>query len=87
VRKSSLPAVTNRDLLKRTLRHRPDRIIVARGAGGEAYDLLKALNTGHAGTLSTIHANSAAQAWRAWHPASCKRAWTCPIRRFRVRGG
>jgi pilus assembly protein CpaF len=59
---SNLPAVTIRDLLKATLRHRPDRIIVGEVRGGEAYDLLQALNTGHAGTLSTIHANSAAQA-------------------------
>lgn len=57
-----VPAVTIRDLLKATLRHRPDRIIVGEIRGGEAFDLLQALNTGHSGTLSTIHANSAAQA-------------------------
>ena len=57
-----LPAVTIRDLLRATLRLRPDRIIVGEVRGGEAYDLLQALNTGHAGTLSTIHANSAQQA-------------------------
>ena len=57
-----MPPVTIRDLLKATLRHRPDRIIVGEVRGGEAYDLLQALNTGHAGTLSTIHANSATQA-------------------------
>lgn len=57
-----VPAVTIRELLKATLRHRPDRIIVGEVRGGEAYDLLQALNTGHAGTLSTIHANSAQQA-------------------------
>ena len=57
-----LPAVTIRDLLRATLRHRPDRVIVGEVRGGEAYDLLQALNTGHAGTLSTIHANSASQA-------------------------
>jgi pilus assembly protein CpaF len=57
-----LPAVTIRDLLRATLRHRPDRIIVGEVRGGEAFDLLQALNTGHAGTLSTIHANSAEQA-------------------------
>jgi len=57
-----LPAVTIRDLLKATLRHRPDRIIVGEVRSGEAYDLLQALNTGHAGSLSTIHANSASQA-------------------------
>jgi pilus assembly protein CpaF len=57
-----IPAVTIRDLLKATLRHRPDRIILGEVRGGEAFDLLQALNTGHSGTLSTIHANSAQQA-------------------------
>jgi pilus assembly protein CpaF len=56
------PAIAIRDLLRATLRHRPDRIIVGEVRGGEAFDLLQALNTGHAGSLSTIHANSAAQA-------------------------
>ncbi len=58
---NGLPAVTIRDLLKATLRHRPDRIIVGEIRGGEAFDLLQLLNTGHGGTISTIHANSAAQ--------------------------
>jgi pilus assembly protein CpaF len=53
--------VTIRDLLKATLRHRPDRIILGEIRGGEAFDLLQLLNTGHSGTLSTVHANSAAQ--------------------------
>ena len=57
-----LPAVAIRDLLRACLRHRPDRIIVGEVRGGEAFDLLQALNTGHSGTLSTIHANSATQA-------------------------
>jgi pilus assembly protein CpaF len=57
-----LPAVTIADLLRTTLRLRPDRILLGEVRGGEAFDLLQALNTGHAGTLSTIHANSAAQA-------------------------
>jgi len=52
-------AVTVRDLLKAALRHRPDRIVVGEVRGGEAFDLLQALNTGHGGSLSTIHANSA----------------------------
>ena len=56
------PAVTVRDLLRATMRHRPDRIILGEVRGGEAFDLLQALNTGHSGTLSTIHANSAEQA-------------------------
>jgi pilus assembly protein CpaF len=59
---SGLPAVTIRDLLRATLRHRPDRIILGEVRGGEAFDLLQALNTGHSGTISTIHANSAEQA-------------------------
>ena len=54
-----LPAVTIRDLLRQTLRLRPDRIILGEVRGAEAFDLLQALNTGHTGTLSTIHANSA----------------------------
>jgi pilus assembly protein CpaF len=53
------PAVTIRDLLRATLRHRPDRIIVGEVRGGEAFDLLQTLNTGHSGSLSTIHANCA----------------------------
>ncbi|MHB8525817.1 MAG: CpaF family protein [Candidatus Acidiferrales bacterium] len=57
-----LPAVTIRDLLKASLRHRPDRIILGEIRGGEAFDLLQLLNTGHSGTLSSVHASSAAQA-------------------------
>jgi len=51
--------VTMRDLIKSSLRMRPDRIVVGEVRGGEAVDLLQALNTGHDGSLSTIHANSA----------------------------
>ena len=57
-----LPAVTISDLVRATLRHRPDRIIVGEVRGPEAFDLLQALNTGHLGSLSTIHGNSAEQA-------------------------
>jgi pilus assembly protein CpaF len=57
-----LPAVTIADLLRATLRHRPDRILVGEVRGAEAFDLLQALNTGHLGSLSTIHANSPEQA-------------------------
>jgi pilus assembly protein CpaF len=57
-----MPAVTIADLLRGTLRHRPDRILVGEVRGPEAFDLLQALNTGHLGSLSTIHANSAEQA-------------------------
>jgi len=53
------PGVPIRELLRATLRLRPDRIILGEVRGGEAFDLLQALNTGHSGSLSTIHANSA----------------------------
>jgi pilus assembly protein CpaF len=58
---NGLPAVTIRDLLKASLRHRPDRIILGEIRGGEAFDLLQLLNTGHSGSLSTVHATSAKQ--------------------------
>ncbi len=50
--------VTIRDLLHSSLRMRPDRIIIGEIRGGEAFDLLQAMNTGHGGSMSTIHANS-----------------------------
>lgn len=56
------PAVTIRDLVRATLRYRPDRIILGEVRGGEAFDLAQALNTGHAGSITTIHANTAALA-------------------------
>jgi pilus assembly protein CpaF len=55
------PGVSIRDLLKASLRHRPDRILLREIRGGEAFDLLQLLNTGHSGALSTIRANSAKQ--------------------------
>jgi len=50
--------ITIRDLVKNSLRMRPDRIIVGEVRGGEALDMLQAMNTGHEGSLTTIHANS-----------------------------
>jgi pilus assembly protein CpaF len=50
--------VTQRELLRNTLRMRPDRIIIGEVRGGEAFDMLNAMNTGHEGSLSTIHSNS-----------------------------
>ena len=52
--------VTIRDLVKNALRMRPDRIIVGECRGGEALDMLQAMNTGHDGSLTTLHANSTA---------------------------
>ena len=57
--------VTVRDLVRNALRMRPDRIIVGEVRGGEALDMLQAMNTGHDGSLSTAHANSARHSlWR-----------------------
>lgn len=51
-------AVTIRDLVKNSLRMRPDRIVVGECRGGEALDMLQAMNTGHDGSLTTLHANT-----------------------------
>src|SRR5207247_8492032 len=57
-------AGTIRDLLRNALRMRPDRIVIGEVRGAEALDLLTALNTGHDGALSTVHANSPEDALR-----------------------
>lgn len=54
--------VTIRDLVKNALRMRPDRIVVGEVRGAEAMDMLQAMNTGHEGSLTTVHANSAEDA-------------------------
>jgi pilus assembly protein CpaF len=51
--------VTQRDLLRNCLRMRPDRIIIGEVRGGEALDMLQAMNTGHEGSMTTVHSNSA----------------------------
>jgi pilus assembly protein CpaF len=50
--------VTQRDLVRNALRMRPDRIIIGEVRGGETFDMLQAMNTGHEGSISTVHANS-----------------------------
>lgn len=68
--------MTIRDLLKASLRMRPDRIIVGEIRGAEAIDMLQAMNTGHDGSLSTGHSNSAKDMipdWKQW----CLWEWIC----------
>jgi pilus assembly protein CpaF len=60
--REDLPPVTTDELVRHALRCRPDRLIVGEVRGDEAWSLLQALNTGHAGSLSTIHADSAGDA-------------------------
>lgn len=60
----NLGKVTIRDLLKNALRMRPDRIIVGECRGAEAIDMLQAMNTGHDGSMTTVHANSPQDALR-----------------------
>ncbi len=54
--------MTARDLVRNALRMRPDRIIIGEVRGGEALDMMQAMNTGHDGSISTVHANSARDA-------------------------
>ncbi len=54
--------ITQRDLIKNALRMRPDRIIVGEVRAGEAFDMLQAMNTGHDGSMTTVHANTARDA-------------------------
>lgn len=56
---TELTTVTIRDLLKETLRHNPDRIIIGELRHGEAFDFIQAANTGHPGTITSIHSDSA----------------------------
>jgi pilus assembly protein CpaF len=80
-------AVTIRDLVKASLRHRPDRLLVGEVRGAEAWDLVQATNTGHAGSLSTIHANSATLALSRLSALSLQASIDIPLRAIQTQIG
>jgi pilus assembly protein CpaF len=75
--------ITIRDLIKNSLRMRPDRIIVGECRGGEIIDMLQAMNTGHDGSMSTIHANSPRTALTRIENMLNMAGFTLPIRAAR----
>lgn len=83
----AMPGVAVRDLLKAALRHRPDRILLGEVRGAEAFDLLQLLNTGHSGTLSTIHANSAKQGLARFTSCTLESGVELPYRAIRINIG
>jgi pilus assembly protein CpaF len=75
--------ITIRDLLINALRMRPDRIVVGEVRGGEALDMLQAMNTGHDGSLSTLHANTARDALRRLETMVLMAGMDLPLRAIR----
>jgi pilus assembly protein CpaF len=75
--------VTIRDLVRNSLRMRPDRIVVGEVRGAEALDMLQALNTGHDGSLSTLHANSARDALARVETMVMMAGYDLPLRAIR----
>jgi pilus assembly protein CpaF len=76
-------AVTQRDLVRNALRMRPDRIVVGEVRGPEVLDMLQAMNTGHDGSLSTVHANSARDALSRLETMVLMSGMTLPLRAMR----
>lgn len=72
--------VTLRDLVRNSLRMRPDRLILGECRGAEAFDMLHAMNTGHKGSLGTIHANSAQDALRRMESLAMMAGLSMPLR-------
>jgi len=75
--------VTIRDLVINALRMRPDRIVVGEARGGEALDMLQAMNTGHDGSMSTLHANTARDALRRLETMVLMAGMDLPLRAIR----
>jgi pilus assembly protein CpaF len=79
--------ITIRDLLHSSLRMRPDRIVVGECRGGEALDLLQAMNTGHGGSMSTLHANSPIESLRRLETLALFSGEEIPLRFLRAQVG
>ncbi len=75
--------VTIRDLLRNSLRMRPDRIIIGECRSGEALDMLQAMNTGHDGSLTTVHANSPRDALSRVETMTLMSGFDLPVRAVR----
>jgi len=75
--------ITIRDLVRNTLRMRPDRIVVGECRGGEALDMLQAMNTGHDGSLTTIHSNSPRDSLARLETLTLMSGYDLPIRAIR----
>ncbi len=76
-------AVTIRDLVRNTLRMRPDRIVVGECRAGEALDMLQAMNTGHDGSLTTVHANSPRDSLARLETLTLMAGYDLPVRAIR----
>ncbi|MBV9438889.1 MAG: CpaF family protein [Candidatus Eremiobacteraeota bacterium] len=76
-------AIMIRDLVRNSLRMRPDRIVVGECRGGEALDMLQAMNTGHDGSLTTVHANSARDALSRIETMVLMAGFDLPVRAIR----
>jgi pilus assembly protein CpaF len=76
-------AVTIRDLVRNALRMRPERIVVGECRGGEAFDMLQAMNTGHEGSMTTLHANSPRDALRRLETLVLQAGMDLPLRAIR----
>jgi len=75
--------VTIRDLVKNTLRMRPDRIVIGECRGGEALDMLQAMNTGHDGSLTTVHANTPRDTLSRLETLTLMAGFDLPVRAIR----
>ncbi len=76
-------AVTIRDLVKNSLRMRPDRLVVGECRGGEALDMLQAMNTGHDGSITTVHSNSPRDTLARLETLTLMAGYDLPIRAIR----